>query len=516
MDEVKQHYARLMSLLGELPDSARRQAMRKLVRTDLYFLMRYVLQRKDMEHPWVLERAREVQEQPDGYLDLWAREHFKSSLQTFGKTIQDIAASHGDDPLPEWNGLEPTFAIFSHTRPNAKKFLRQIKVELETNLTLKDLFPDVFYADPERESPRWSEDNGLLVRRRTNPKEATVEAWGLVDGQPTGSHFDVLIYDDVVTRESVNSPDMISKTTDAWAVSTNLGAGKARKRMLGTRWHHNDTYRTILERGSAVPRIRPATDDGTLTGKPVFLSQEDWEQKVRDQGPYQASAQLLLNPIADSKQTFRREWLRYYDDVPAWNGMNRALLVDPASEKKRTSDYTAIAVIGKGADENYYLLDAVRDRLSLQERAERVIELHRRWKPLRTGYEKYGMQADIEYLKERMARESYRFDIDELGGRLGKTDRVNRLIPVMADGKFWLPDSLWRTNYERKTEDLVRVLIEQEIMAWPVPVHDDLLDAMSRVFDLDFFPWPMSVVEKSSEPRRERYISKRTTSWMAA
>ena len=73
-----------------------------------------------------------VQESPDGHLDLWAREHYKSTIITFGQTIQDILR----DP-------EVTVGIFSHTRPIAKGFLRQIKRELESNQTLKDLFPDI-------------------------------------------------------------------------------------------------------------------------------------------------------------------------------------------------------------------------------------------------------------------------------------------------------------------------------------------------------------------------------------
>ena len=58
-----------------------------------------------------------------------------------------------------------------------------------------------------------------------------------------------------------------------------------------------------------------------------------------------ASAQLLQNPTVDSKQSFERSWLRYYDDVKNWRSMNRALLCDPANSKKKTSDYTTMAVM---------------------------------------------------------------------------------------------------------------------------------------------------------------------------
>jgi hypothetical protein len=123
----------------------------------------------------MLARIREVQNEPDGHLDLWARDHRKSTIITFAKTIQDILASHGDDPLPHWQGMEPTFGIFSHTRGIASEFVRQIKQELEQNDILRALFPDVLYENPERDAPRWSVQNGLTVRRRSNPKEATVE-----------------------------------------------------------------------------------------------------------------------------------------------------------------------------------------------------------------------------------------------------------------------------------------------------------------------------------------------------
>lgn len=510
-------YPKLMAGLPDLSEYQKKETLRALARTDLYFLLRYLMNRKDAEHPWIFERCREVQASPDGYLDLWSRGHYKSTIITFAKTIQDILASHGDNPLPEWEGIEPTFSIFSHTRPIAKAFLRQIMLELEYNRVLVELFPDVLFAKPKSESPKWSEDMGMIVKRRANPKEATIEASGLVDGQPTSRHYNVLIYDDVVTRESVTTPDMIRKTTDALALSFNLGDRRPRKRFIGTRYAFGDTYHDIMERGIATPRLHPATEDGELTGPPVFLTREELEAKIQAMGPYVASAQLMQNPIADSVQTIRREWLQYHEtrQPSDWTTANRALLVDPANDKKRTSDYTAMAVVAKGPDGNLYLLDAVRDRLNLQERCLEAIRLHRKWKPQVAGWERYGKDADIQYLKEVMGRENYRFAVTELGGRLSKTDRINRLIPYLSEGRFWLPVDLWRTLHDNRTVDLVQVLVEEEMMPWPVPVHDDLLDAISRIEDIAL-AWPRAAEEEA--PRRRRYglDDRPRGSWMSA
>ena len=78
--------------------------------------------------------------------------------------------------------------------------------ELESTEKLKALFPDLLWANPQKQAPKWSEDDGIIVKRKGNPKESTVEAWGLVDGQPTSKHYGTRIYNDVVTRESVYTP----------------------------------------------------------------------------------------------------------------------------------------------------------------------------------------------------------------------------------------------------------------------------------------------------------------------
>ena len=509
-------YDEFAHYLKTLDPKTHYDTVREFARRDLFYLLRYICQRKDMNHPWLIARCKEVQSAPDGYLDLWAREHYKSSLITFGKTIQDILASYGNDPLPEWKGIQPTFAIFSHTRPIAKGFLRQIKREFENNQLLKAFFPDIVWEEPSNSGQIWSEDGGLVLKRKSNPKEATIEAWGLVESQPIGKHFDVMIYDDIVTMNSVNTPDMMTKTIEAWEMSINLGAGEVRRRHIGTRYHFNDAYREIMARGAAKPRIYPATKDGTPDGEPVLKSQEKITELRKFLGPYAFASQQLLNPLADETQSLKKEWINYIGR-PSGENLNKYLIIDPASEKKRSSDYTSMFVIGLGGDDNYYVLDMIRDRLNLTERADAVFSLHRRWKPLAVGYEKYGLQADIEHIKERQRRENYHFRIIELGGQMAKNDRIKRLIPSLSAGRWYYPDSLFKTTYDKKTYDLIDVYRNEEYLAFPVCVHDDMLDCQSRIIDTELnaiFPRIEHDSKQDRYSRAEQRQSERSgSSW---
>lgn len=479
------------------------QIVRELCLIDLYYLLVRVCGRKDMINKFMFDRCREVELNPNNHLDLWAREHAKSSIITFGLTIQDILK----DP-------EITFGIFSHTRPIAKAFLRQIMREFESNKIMNAAFPDILWGENTKEAPKWSEDDGLIVKRKSNPKEATVEAWGLVDGQPTSKHYKVLLYDDIVVQGSVSNPEMIQKTMTALEQSYNLGVSTSMcRRFVGTRWHFNDAYRTIKDRGTAISREHPGRLGGTEDGESVFWSDEIHLQKRRDMGPYTYAAQILLNPKADAMQGFKREWLRHYTKLNT-DKMNKYILVDAANSKKKGSDYTAMWVIGLANDGNYYALDMIRDRLNLTERADRLFALHRKWKPRQVRYERYGLMADIEHIKARQENETYRFDITEVGGQTSKSDRIKRLIPIFEAGRFYLPKTMYVTDWQRIPVDLVNAFIEEEYMAFPVGLHDDMFDGLARIAEPDLqLVWPME--SKKEKETQIMHDIPSNVAWMA-
>ena len=529
---------------------------------DRYYLLTGLLDRKDALHPWLFDRCREVEADPDGHLDLWSRFHYKSTIITFAGIIQEVLC----DP-------EIKVAIFSVVKPIAAAFLSQIKEEFENNEILRYIYTDVLYANPKSlgadgRPAKWGLARGITVKRKSRPKEATIEAHGLIDGQPTSRHFDLHVYDDVVTQDYL-SEDSIKKTTDRWEMADNLGSHLGvRKWMAATRYHFADTYGVIIERKSLKPRIYPATDDGTITGSPVFLTKERWDEIKRDQRST-VSAQCLLNPIASNEATFKSIWLRAYDVIPAL--LNVYILVDPSKGSGTRSDRTAIVVIGIDTGGNKYLLDGYRHRMKLSDRWAYASQLKKKWEAhagvqmVKMGWERYGKDVEVEVIQDMQLRENNVFEIEELNtprqGGHSKDDRIERLEPDIRDGRFYLPAvihnpehggdcywSIWTEKEEKAAEaqnivhtynigqiiyrpmkgltkrqkncevtaqkhrivtalkrrdenkdvyDVTRAFIDEAIRH-PFASHDDLIDAASRIYDVEGGPLPPVAYEAQS------------------
>jgi len=126
------------------------------------------------------------------------------------------------------------------------------------------------------------------------------------------------------------------------------------------------------------------------------------------------------------------------------------------------------------------------------------------------------MLSDIEYVREEQRRQNYRFEVIELGGKLAKAERIRRMIPIFESGRLYLPTSLWRVNLEGKRVDLVTIFIEEEYKPFPVAVHDDFFDAISRICDAEISTiWPHAAAKKVID-RYARAARRRVYSHWAA
>jgi hypothetical protein len=205
---------------------------------DRYYLLTKLLNRADAICEWVYDRCREVNLEPDGFADLWARFHYKSTIITFAGSIQEIV----NDP-------DVTIGIFSADLDIAIPFVEQIRRELEDNDYLKALYPDILYANPRQDSPLWRADR-IIVRRSSNPKEATVEAQSILRLR-TGRHYKLRIYNDMVNEANVTETDtdQRGKVVRQWELSQSLKSHDSNRMWLeGTRYHYADAHGVIVER----------------------------------------------------------------------------------------------------------------------------------------------------------------------------------------------------------------------------------------------------------------------------
>ena len=421
---------------------------------------------------------------------------------------------HGKSELasrrfPAWYlGAHPSNQIIaaSYNSELASDFGRDVR-NIVASREYQALFESRLAADSQAAN-RWHTDKG-----------GSYVAAG-VGTAITGRGAHVLLIDDPLKdREEADSSTVRQRVWD-WYTSTaytRLMPGGAIV-VIQTRWHEADLAGRLLDAHKRtggdewdVLELKAINDDGAALW-PEWYPVPELERIRSVIGPRDWSALYQQSPVPDGRSEFRREWLSWYHDSLTGDGMNKYLIVDPAGEKKKTSDRTAMWLVGLNTDGNYYLLDFLYDRLNLTERAREIMRLHRKWKPLRVGYEKYGKDSDIEAVKMAQERENYRFDITPLGGQVKKEDRIRRLVPLFEGRKVYMPATMHRTLSDGKTIDLIELLLTEEYDRFPVAAHDDGLDCLARILEPD-----LNAVFPMVEQEPERYSKRRNSSsaWAA-
>jgi hypothetical protein len=465
----------------------KRKTYRSLILNDLYFIVQFVLEIPKANHPFVVQACRDIQEGPkDMTLDIYAREHFKSTIITISETIQHAMANPEDAQ-----------GIFSYIAPRAEDFLFSIKQTFEQRAILKFCFPDIVWQKPETEAPKWSLDSGLVLKRKTTRKEASISAHGLVEGLPTGFHFERRVYDDIITEDIADSPYMIETVKRKFDSSQNCGTDFGTHRVVGTPYAHNDPLDyvkrklipgDIEEKRLYILREKPATDDGTRTGKPVLLS-EDYLNKLRATSTF--DCQQLLNPTPADTRKLEGKYLQPIEPKFIPRNVVRFQIVDPAGDDKNKgkSDAWAAAIIAvepHGDDlgmSKVFIEDMFIEPMREEEAPDRIARQHLSAKGIiqQVGVEKVALSTTEIHVSNALAKYHRYISV--------KNGSLVILTPAGRDKKKRIERALAWPLYNSKifystaipSHYIDRLKMEMDFHPkW----HDDGMDMLAYLYDM--------------------------------
>lgn len=466
-----------------------------------------------LDHPWLFDRCRDFEADPDDRLFKWPRGYFKTSIITQGGILWEHIKN------PSLRTLILTYKLV----PTGESFIRGIALECEQNARLKFHWPEIFWSDPKKDALVWTKTALDLKRTEVmTMREPSIQVAPL-DQAPTGGHFGLIQYDDCVTRETVTNPGQAKKTFSALQQSTFLGNETTKRRYVGTYWSLDDPW----QRAARQEIFTVDHQDCYQDGKPVLMSKEYLEKLERNSGRYDFNTQMRGVPISSGQRIFLNDWLQDYENEPTdeAKGKNLYMFADVAKGGGPDADYSCIAVVGLGDDNNYYLIDLRRDRWNMVEFCDMVIEMAKFWRPLTCYVEEFGGMRPVEEIKNALHIRKWRgIDVRSLPHEKGdahkfdKAARIMRLQNSFGTFRWWLPKAV---GYRSKDDprDCLQAFLDDEYRRWTPGIeieHDDMLDTLAMVLNTELkLHWPQGARQAGYSKRRNApsYTKREASAW---
>lgn len=413
----------------------------------------------------------------------------------------------------------------------SKLQLTAIKNSL-TSPTVMALFPEYIHSD-EGKRTVWNQNEIRIDHWKAagDVRDPTVTAVG-VDSIATGTHCDILIFDDLVVPENNTEVgrEKVKETYSFYNSILNPGGFCA---AVGTRYHGGDIYNTMKEEsyelygddGIEIIGVQPAWDileeqvetDGVFIwpatrdkdADKVFGFNNQILARIRASYTSQAAfkSQYYNNPNSGDEDRIDRSKFQYWNQrlLEQKNGywyyndrrLNLFTAIDFAYSNNKRSDNSAIVVIGMDYAKNIYVLDMVQFKTTNMGRyIDEIKLLHSKWEFRRMRAEtSAAQQVIVGTVKEAFRDAGLPISIEEFkptrhdGAKEARMAAV--LEPVYEEGRVLHPK-----------HGLVNILEDQLVQERPS--RDDLKDALANAIATAFPPKQLKEQDASRNKLQRR------------
>lgn len=226
--------------------------------------------------------------------------------------------------------------------------------------------------------------------------------------------------------------------------------------------------------------VKKQYDDAVLTGKVAGFMQE-----------------LMLRITSEEERLVQDAEIRWYRRqalLAAKETFNFYITTDFATSAKQTADYSVISVWAYNANGDWFWVDGICERQTMDKSIDDLFRLVQEYKPQQVGVEVTGQQgAFIQWLQNEMITRNvwFNFASSEKSNAPGirptvdKLQRFNVVVPWFKTGKMYWPEELKQSNIMGTFMNQIRLVTQSGIKG-----KDDCIDTISMLGYLK--PWKPS------------------------
>jgi len=408
---------------------------------------------------------------------------------------------------PIWRALRSKgqirILLVQNTYANAVQKLSVIRMQFETNLILKTLWPELL---PQKDDT-WKSDS-LCLHRAIHYPESTFEAAG-TNTTTVSRHYNIIIEDDTVAPKfSELGEENVAPVKEDIDLAIGFHRGvidlqvdfeRDQILIVGTRWFEKDLISWSEEHEKSYIHyqracLENAQGQADEFGEPSYPKR--FPRHVLDEiraakGPYMFSCLYLNLPKRSVDMLFMLEWFQYFDTEP--RDLVSYTTVDVGGSKEDTigePDYSVVLTCGINIyTGRKFVLDIWRAKAPPNEIIDAIFDHVKKWHPVLVGCEATNLQKILlSFIRTRMADENLFFRLEGIHhGKISKHQRIMGLQPYMARKEV-----AFRYHHQA---------LVAELQAYPIGAHDDLADAlaMQTAFWLTFKTKKQIEVESAYE-----------------
>lgn len=323
------------------------------------------------------------------------------------------------------------------------------------------------------------------------------------------------IIDDILGDDDASSPTIVQKIKDTISKAIDFALHPKHRKVfwLGTPFHAGDPLYEAVESGQYKVNLYPVCEKFPCTREEFRGSWEDrfdydsvLEQYTKSLGTGEISSfnqELMLRIMSEEDRLIHDGDIRKYNRNMLLKGggidrFNIYITTDWATTAKESADYSFISVWAVNHNQDYFWLDGMCARQTIDESFEWLFKFVHKYSPLSVGLEVTGQQEGlVTYLQREMQRRQIYFNLASQGNsnrpgirpNTNKLQRFHSVVPLFKAGKIYLPEDYKVTSLKELELELSLACV-----GGFKSKHDDALDTVSMLSLMPiFFPDEPSV-----------------------